>query len=35
MLSDKTVSNRVSDILAKLHARNRAEMVARDAGLGA
>jgi DNA-binding NarL/FixJ family response regulator len=35
-LSDKTVRNRVSDILAKLHARNRAEMVAlaRDAGLG-
>jgi len=37
VLSDKTVRNRVSDILAKLHARNRAEMVAlaRDAGLGA
>ena len=36
VLSDKTVRNRVSDILAKLHARNRAEMVAlaRDAGLG-
>jgi DNA-binding NarL/FixJ family response regulator len=35
-LSDKTVRNRVSDVLAKLHARNRAEMVAlaRDAGLG-
>jgi len=37
VLSDKTVRNRVSDILGKLHARNRAEMVAlaRDAGLGA
>jgi DNA-binding NarL/FixJ family response regulator len=37
VLSDKTVRNRVSDVLAKLHARNRAEMVAlaRDAGLGA
>jgi DNA-binding NarL/FixJ family response regulator len=37
VLSDKTVRNRVSDILAKLHARSRAEMVAlaRDAGLGA
>lgn len=37
VLSDKTVRNRVSDILSKLHARNRAEMVAlaRDAGLGA
>jgi len=36
VLSEKTVRNRVSDILAKLHARNRAEMVAlaRDAGLG-
>jgi DNA-binding NarL/FixJ family response regulator len=36
VLSDKTVRNRVSDILAKLHARSRAEMVAlaRDAGLG-
>lgn len=36
VLSGKTVRNRVSDILAKLHARNRAEMVAlaRDAGLG-
>ena len=36
VLSDKTVRNRASDILAKLHARNRAEMVAlaRDAGLG-
>ena len=36
VLSDKTVRNRVSDILAKLHARNRAEMVAlaRDAGSG-
>jgi DNA-binding NarL/FixJ family response regulator len=36
VLSDKTVRNRVSDILGKLHARNRAEMVAlaRDAGLG-
>lgn len=35
-LSDKTVRNRVSDVLAKVHARNRAEMVAlaRDAGLG-
>lgn len=35
-LSDKTVRNRVSDILTKLHARSRAEMVAlaRDAGLG-
>ncbi|WP_435742319.1 response regulator [Nocardioides sp. SYSU DS0663] len=35
-LSDKTVRNRVSDILGKLHARSRAEMVAlaRDAGLG-
>ena len=37
VLSDKTVRNRVSDVLGKLHARNRAEMVAlaRDAGLGA
>jgi len=37
VLSDKTVRNRVSDILAKVHARSRAEMVAlaRDAGLGA
>jgi DNA-binding NarL/FixJ family response regulator len=36
VLSDKTVRNRVSDILAKLHAGSRAEMVAlaRDAGLG-
>lgn len=36
LLSGKTVRNRVSDILAKLHARSRAEMVAlaRDAGLG-
>ena len=36
VLSDKTVRNRVSDILSKLHARSRAEMVAlaRDAGLG-
>lgn len=36
VLSDKTVRNRVSDILAKVHARSRAEMVAlaRDAGLG-
>ena len=36
VLSDKTVRNRVSDVLGKLHARNRAEMVAfaRDAGLG-
>jgi DNA-binding NarL/FixJ family response regulator len=36
VLSDKTVRNRVSDVLAKLHARSRAEMVAlaRDAGLG-
>ncbi len=35
-LSEKTVRNRVSDILAKLHARSRAEAVAlaRDAGLG-
>lgn len=35
-LSDKTVRNRVSDVLGKLHARSRAEMVAlaRDAGLG-
>lgn len=34
-LSEKTVRNRVSDILAKLHARSRAEAVAlaRDAGL--
>lgn len=36
VLSDKTVRNRVSDVLGKLHARTRAEMVAlaRDAGLG-
>ena len=36
VLSDKTVRNRVSDVLGKLHARNRAEVVAlaRDAGLG-
>lgn len=36
VLSDKTVRNRVSDVLTKLHARSRAEMVAlaRDAGLG-
>ena len=36
VLSDKTVRNRVSDVLAKLHARNRAHMVAlaRDAGMG-
>jgi DNA-binding NarL/FixJ family response regulator len=36
VLSDKTVRNRVSDVLAKLHARSRAEMVAlaRDAGMG-
>jgi DNA-binding NarL/FixJ family response regulator len=36
VLSEKTVRNRVSDILAKVHARSRAEMVAlaRDAGLG-
>jgi DNA-binding NarL/FixJ family response regulator len=35
-LSEKTVRNRVSTILAKLHAGSRAEMVAlaRDAGLG-
>ena len=35
VLSEKTVRNRVSDVLAKLHARNRAEAVAlaRDAGL--
>jgi DNA-binding NarL/FixJ family response regulator len=35
-LSEKTVRNRVSDTLGKLHARSRAEMVAlaRDAGLG-
>ena len=35
-LSEKTVRNRVSAILTKLHARSRAEMVAlaRDAGLG-
>lgn len=36
-LSEKTVRNRVSDILAKLRARTRAEAVARarDAGIGA
>ena len=36
VLSPKTVRNRVSDILAKLHARTRAEAVsmARDAGIG-
>ncbi len=36
-LSEKTVRNRVSTILSKLHAGSRAEMVAlaRDAGLGA
>lgn len=35
-LSEKTIRNRVSDTLAKLHAGSRAEMVAlaRDAGLG-
>lgn len=35
VLSDKTVRNRVSDVLGKLHARSRAEAVAlaRDAGL--
>lgn len=35
VLSEKTVRNRVSDVLGKLHARNRAEAVAlaRDAGL--
>jgi DNA-binding NarL/FixJ family response regulator len=35
-LSEKTVRNRVSDVLGKVHARSRAEMVAlaRDAGLG-
>jgi DNA-binding NarL/FixJ family response regulator len=35
VLSEKTVRNRVSDVLAKLHARTRAEAVAkaRDAGL--
>ncbi len=35
-LSPKTVRNRVSDVLGKLHARSRAEAVAlaRDAGLG-
>jgi DNA-binding NarL/FixJ family response regulator len=37
VLSEKTVRNRVSDVLAKLRARSRAEAVslARDAGLGA
>ena len=36
VLSEKTVRNRVSDVLVKLHARTRAEAVAkaRDAGLG-
>jgi DNA-binding NarL/FixJ family response regulator len=36
MISEKTVRNRVSDVLAKLHARTRAEAVAmaRDVGLG-
>jgi DNA-binding NarL/FixJ family response regulator len=36
-LSEKTVRNRVSDVLTKLHAASRAEAVAlaRDAGLGA
>jgi len=36
VVSDKTVRNRVSDVLAKLHAGSRAEAVAiaRDAGLG-
>ncbi len=36
VLSDKTVRNRVSDVLTKLHARSRAEAVAlaRNAGLG-
>jgi DNA-binding NarL/FixJ family response regulator len=35
-LSEKTVRNRVSDVLTKLHAASRAEAVAlaRDAGLG-
>jgi DNA-binding NarL/FixJ family response regulator len=35
-LSEKTVRNRVSDVLTKLHAAGRAEAVApaRDAGLG-
>lgn len=35
VLTEKTVRNRVSDVLAKLHARSRAEAVAlaRDAGL--
>ncbi|WP_256984248.1 response regulator transcription factor [Streptomyces sp. XY006] len=35
-LSEKTVRNRVSDVLAKLHARSRTEAaaLARDAGLG-
>jgi DNA-binding NarL/FixJ family response regulator len=35
-LSEKTVRNRVSDVLAKLQARTRAEAVARarDAGIG-
>ncbi|HSA50940.1 MAG TPA: response regulator transcription factor [Yinghuangia sp.] len=37
VLSEKTVRNRVSDVLAKLRARSRAEAVAiaRDAGMGA
>jgi len=36
VLSPMTVRNRVSDVLAKLHARTRAEAVsmARDAGIG-
>lgn len=36
VLAPKTVRNRVSDVLAKLHARTRAEAVsmARDAGIG-
>jgi DNA-binding NarL/FixJ family response regulator len=35
VLSEKTVRNRVSDVLAELHARTRADAVAkaRDAGL--
>ncbi|MGV9501004.1 response regulator [Streptomyces sp. NPDC003642] len=35
-LSEKTIRNRVSDVLAKLHARSRTEAaaLARDAGLG-
>lgn len=36
VLSEKTIRNRVSDVLSKLHASSRAEVVAlaRDAGLG-